>query len=175
MQTSVLMRLFLASYDLSQFVDADRWCTEGQRRFPTDFKFVKCRLWMMTTRAQEPDPTPAWQLADSVAKIVPASRRGFETLEGHMLVAIVLARKGLADSAKALARRSRGDAEVDATRDLMLDDAYVHLLAGDKPEALTSLKVYLAANPERRAGMAEDPGWWFRGLQDDPAFQQIVR
>jgi eukaryotic-like serine/threonine-protein kinase len=170
----ILMRLFLASYDLSQFVDADRWCAEGQRRFPADFKFVKCRLWMMTTRAVEPDPTLAWQLADSVTKIVPAPRRDFETLEAHMLTAIVLARKGLADSAKAVARRSRGGADVDATHDLMLDDAYVHLLAGDKPEALNSLKVYLAANPDRRASMAEDPGWWFRSLQDDPAFQQIV-
>ena len=170
----ILQRLFLASYDLSQFVDADRWCTEGQRRFPADFKFVSCQLWLMTTKAKEPDVAMAWKLADSVATVAPAPQREFERLEARMLVAIVLARAGQVDSAKHLAQRSRGGPDVDATRDLMLDDAYVRLLAGDKDEALNSLKVYLAANPDRRAGMAEDPGWWFRSLQDDPRFQQLV-
>ena len=171
----ILQRLFLASYDLSQFVDADRWCREGQRRFPADFKFVSCQLWLMTTKAKEPDVAIAWKLADSVARVAPAPQREFERLEARMLVAIVLARAGLADSAKHLAQRSRGGPDVDATRDLMLDDAYVQLLAGDKDEALNSLKVYLAANPDRRARMAEDPDWWFRSLQDDPKFQQAVR
>ncbi len=170
----IVQRLFLASYDLSQFVDADRWCTEGQRRFPADYKFVSCQLWLMTTKAREPDVAMAWKLADSVAKVAPAPQREFERLEARMLVAIVLARAGLADSAKHLAQRSRGGPDVDATRDLMLDDAYVQLLAGDKNEALNSLKVYLAANPDRRARMAEDPDWWFRSLQDDPKFRQIV-
>jgi serine/threonine-protein kinase len=170
-----LQRLFLASYDLSQFVDADRWCKEGQRRFPADFKFVSCQLWLMTTKAKEPEVALAWKLADSVAMVAPATQREFERLEARMLVAIVLARAGLADSAKHLAQRSRGGPDVDATRDLMLDDAYVQLLAGDKDEALNSLKVYLAANPDRRARMAEDPDWWFRSLQDDPKFQQAVR
>jgi serine/threonine-protein kinase len=170
----ILQRLFLASYDLSQFVDAAHWCEEGQRRFPGDFKFVGCQLWLMTTKAREPDVDLAWKLADSVARVAPVPQRDFEQLEARMLVAIVLARKGLADSAKSVARHSRGDANVDATRDLMLDDAYVHLLAGDKDEALNSLKVYLAANPDRRAGLAEDPGWWFRSLQDDSRFQQLV-
>jgi hypothetical protein len=51
----------------------------------------------------------------------------------------------------------------------------MHLLVGDRDEALRSLKAYLAANPDRRAGMADDPGWWFRELEDDARFQQLVR
>ena len=69
----------------------------------------------------------------------------------------------------------RSGPDVDQTQDLKLDEAYVHLLVGDRDEALKSLKAYLAANPDRRPGMADDPGWWFRELQDDPAFQQLVR
>jgi len=38
-----------------------------------------------------------------------------------------------------------------------------------------ALKVYLATNPDRRSSLAEDTGWWFRGLQDDPEFQRMVR
>ncbi len=170
----ILWRLFLASYDLSQFVDAAHWCEEGQRRFAGDFKFVKCQLWLLTTRAKEPDVPSAWRLADSLTKVAPADRHEFERLEGQMIAGIVLARAGMADSARRVAQRSRGGPEVDPFRDLMLDDSYIHLLVGDRDAALKSLKVFLAANPERRVSMAEDPGWWFRSLQDDPKFQALV-
>jgi TolB-like protein/tRNA A-37 threonylcarbamoyl transferase component Bud32 len=170
----ILWRLFLASYDLSQFVDAAHWCEEGQRRFAEDFKFVKCQLWMLTTRAKEPDVSSAWRLADSLAKVAPADRNEFERLEGRMIAGIVLARAGMRDSARRVAQRSRGGPEVDPFRELMLDDSYIHLLAGDREAAFKSLKVFLAANPERRVSMADDPGWWFRSLQDDPKFQALV-
>ena len=52
----VINRLFLVSYDLGQFAEAAHWCDEGNRRFPGDFKFVKCQLWLLTTKAKEPDP-----------------------------------------------------------------------------------------------------------------------
>ena len=170
----ILQRLFLASYDMGQFIDAAHWCAEGQQRFPADFKFIKCRLWMMTTRAEEPDVEHAWKLADSMSRATPVSRREFETREGRMLVAMVLARKGMADSAKAVARAARGTTEIDATRDLMLDDARVQILAGDKAEALKSLRVFLAANPDRRQALATDPGWWFRDLENEAGFKQLV-
>jgi hypothetical protein len=129
----------------------------------------------MTSKAKEPDVALAWKLADSAAKLSPASRRDFEKLEGQMLVAIVLARAKQMDSARHVAQRARAGPDVDQTRDLKLDEAYMHLLVGDRDEALRSLKAYLAANPDRRAGMADDPGWWFRELEDDARFQQLVR
>jgi hypothetical protein len=171
----ILWRLFVSSYDLGQFVDAIRWCDEGQHRFPGDYKFVKCPLFLMTSRAREPDVSLAWRLADSVGKIAPAPRRSFESLEGQMLVAIVLARAGLRDSAREVARRARDNPDIDPSRELMLDQAYLHLLLAERDEALKALMAYLSANPDRRAGMADDPGWWFRELQDDPRFQQLVR
>ena len=171
----VLARLFLASYDLEQFVDALHWCEEGQRRFPGDFKFVSCRLWLMTSKAKAPDVAQAWTLADSLAGLAPAPRRAFESLKARMAVAAVLARAGLADSARHVAQRSRGGPDVDPTRDLVYMDIFVQTLLNDHDEAIKSLKIYLAANPGERKGLAEDTGWWFRGLQDDPKFQQIVK
>ena len=53
-------------------------------------------------------------------------------------------------------------------------EGFVHLLLGDKDGALKVLKDYLAANPARRAGLAEDSGWWYRSLQDDPEFLALV-
>jgi serine/threonine-protein kinase len=170
----ILSRLFYSSYDLAQFPDAAHWCDEGQRRFPEDVKFVECQLWLMTTKAVDPDVPRAWLLADSLVKRAPENERGYQRLNSEMLVAATLARAGLKDSARRLAARSRGSSELDPTRDLELAGAFVYTLIGDKDEALRSLKVYLAANPGRRANLADDSGWWFRSLQDDPGFRKLV-
>jgi eukaryotic-like serine/threonine-protein kinase len=170
----VIHRLFLASYDLSQFVDAEHWCEEGARRFPADPKFTKCQLWLMTTKAREPDVALAWKLADSLPKLSPLGRRDYETRENRMIVAMVLARAGLADSARSVAKRARGGADVDPTQTLAWEEIYVRVLLGDKDEAFSALKSYLATNPERRAHLAEDPDWWLRGLEDDPRFMALV-
>jgi serine/threonine-protein kinase len=170
----VINRLFLSSYDLEQFVDAAHWCEEGARRFPGDFKFTKCQLWSLSTKAKEPDVELAWKLADSLPKLSPAGRREIEAREAQMIVAMVLARAGLADSARAVARRARAGPDVDPTRDLVWDEIYVHILLGDKDEAIESLKSFLAANPDRRTELAEESNWWFRDIEDDPRYKALV-
>jgi TolB-like protein len=171
----VLSRLFLASYDLGQFVDAAHWCDEGLRRFPGDFKFVSCQLWLLTTRAKDPDVGLAWKLADSLSRLAPAARREFETLKARMAVAAVLARANLPDSARHLAERSHGSMDVDPTRDLVYMEAFVRTILEDRAQAVSALKTYLAANPERRSDLADESGWWFRGLQDYPPFRELVQ
>jgi eukaryotic-like serine/threonine-protein kinase len=176
----VLSRLFLASYDLGQLVDAVHWCDEGHRRFPADFKFLSCQLWLMTSKAKDPDPKLAWMLADSASKLAPAPDREFESRKARLGVAAVLARKSasdrtLADSARRVAERARGNGEVDPTRDLAYIEAFVRTLLNDREEAVRLLKQYVAANPDRRADLADESGWWFRGLLDYPQFQELVR
>ena len=75
---------------------------------PDDFKFTKCQLWLLTTKAREPDVTLAWKLADSLPKLSPTGRREYDSREARMLTAMVLARAGLGDSAREVARRARG-------------------------------------------------------------------
>jgi eukaryotic-like serine/threonine-protein kinase len=170
----VLSRLFFASYDLGQFPDAVHYCEVGQQRFPKDPKFVECRLWLMTTKARDPDVPLAWRLADSLVQASAEGDREYQQLNAQMLVAGVLARAGLADSARHVAARSRGRPEIDPTRDLLYTEAIVRTTLGDKDEAIKALKSYLAVNPEKRAGMADDPGWYFRSLAEDPRFQKLV-
>ncbi len=170
----VINRLFLASYDLSQFSDATHWCQEGSRRFPADFKFTKCQLWLLTTKAKEPDAALAWKLADSLPTIVPAGRQEIEGREARMLVAMVLARAGLMDSARRVAERARAGADIDPTQTLAWDEIYVRILVGDRDAALKALKTYLAANPKVRANLAEQPNWWFRSIEDDPRYKALV-
>jgi serine/threonine-protein kinase len=170
----VLHRLFLASYDLSQFVDAVHWCEEGARRFPQDFNFTKCKMWLLTTKAKEPDVALAWRLADTIPKLAPPGRKAYETHEARMIVAMVLARAGLADSARRVAVRARGGPDVDPTQTLAWEEIYVRVLLGDREEALKALKSYLAANPERRAELAEESNWWLRPIEDDPEYKTLV-
>ncbi len=171
---AVMKRLFLSSYDLAQFPDARHWCDETRRRFPTDSNAPECELFMLTTRAEQPDVARAWRLADSVAKMAPTLRRQFLTLSSNMMAAAVLARAGLKDSAARVAERSKGNSEISPTQDLALMGGFVYALLGDAEKAVRMLKTYFAANERLRAIYAEEPGWWLRPIANDPRFKQLV-
>ena len=164
----IVNRLFLASYDLGQFVDAVHWCDEGQRRFPTDFKFVRCQLWLMTSKAKEPDVALAWKLADSLPKAVLAPDRGYYTVEGRMATAAVLARAGLTDSARHVLKRSHGGVDVDPDRELLVLEGYVHLLLGDKEGALKVAESLPGGEPRKASRFGGRPRLVVPGLAGRP-------
>jgi len=171
--STIVERLFYAAYDLDQPVDAAHWCEEGERRFPEESAFTTCQVFLMTMRGQTPDPDKAWRLATSEV-LAAGGEAAYRQAEARMMVAGVLARAGLKDSARAVARGAIASADVDPTRDLYLQQAFVFTLLDDKPAAVAALKTYLANNPERREGFASDPGWRLRALADDPAFRDLV-
>ena len=172
----IVERLFNGYYDLDQPVDADRWCQEGFRRFPENGVFTLCQLYVMTMRGQTPDPAKAWQLAGSNALNTDPSGDSPEVQkhDAQLMVAAVLGRAGLKDSAKAVAAKGTLGTDLDPTRFLYLQKAFALLLAGDKPGSVDALKVFLAANPDRLKAFAKDPGWRFRDLADDPAYKSLV-
>ncbi|HEY9228241.1 MAG TPA: protein kinase [Gemmatimonadaceae bacterium] len=175
----ILSRLFLAAYDLGQFDKAKQWCEVAGKRFPNDVRAVKCRLYLLTTRIEEPDVARAWRIADSAVAMVAPNVRPRERLNEDILVAAVLARASklqpsLADSARRVAKRSVGDAAIDPTRDLAYFGAFVHTVLGDTTEAIDLLKQYLAASPDKAATLREDPGWRFRDIAADPRFKLAV-
>jgi serine/threonine-protein kinase len=172
--SSILDRLFKSSYDLSQFTDAAHWCEETRRRFPTSLNAPNCELYLLTTRAREPAVARAWRLADSVGALSPAPLRQLNQLKANMMVAVVLARAGLTDSSRRVVERSKGNAELDPTRDLALLGAFAFAQAGDRTNAIEMFKLYFSANERARGRYSEDPGWQFRSLADDPRFRSLV-
>jgi serine/threonine-protein kinase len=172
----ILERLFNGYYDLDQAVDAAHWCNEGFLRFPDNGIFTMCQLYVMTMRGQNPDPVKAWQLAGSeaIAKDPGGGSPELQKLDARLMVAAVLARAGLKDSARAVAKGGTAGTDIDPTRFLFLQKAFAQLLAGDKTGSIEALKVYLAANPDQIKSFAVDPGWRFRELSTDPAFQRLV-
>ena len=171
----ILWRLYTTSYDLEQFADAARWCAEGHRRFSQNPRFVQCELWLMTSRAKPPDVALAWQLLDEVVKLTPARTREYVRLESQNAVAAVLARAGLADSARHLLARSRGGPDLDPEAELLSYQAFAFVLLGDRDQALRLLKEQVAANPAHRVGLARTTHWWWRDIKDDPRFQELIR
>ena len=170
----VIDRLFYSSYDLAQFADAKQWCDEGQRRFSADYHFAICHLRLLASRAEEPDVARAWRLRDSVTALAPGSQREFWTSTAQLLVAAVLARAKLADSARHVLQQSRGSAEIDPTHDLAEEEAYAYTLLGDNQAAFKALKTYWTANPNQQKAMADNPGWKFELLVSDPEWRKVV-
>jgi TolB-like protein len=164
--------LFFTSLNLERYDDAREWCAKGAQQFPRSSAFVSCAFrivgWSGQGRAATTD---AWRLAAVVDRVdTDPEMLG----DRHLLVAAVLARSGLADSARAVIRRTRAAvASPAAQQTLDYDEAYVRLLLGERAVALQLLGTYLRARPENRAYVAESP--WFRALHDDPRFQALVR
>ena len=90
------------------------------------------------------------------------------------MVAGVLARAELHDSARAVLTRARGDLEVDPERELLLAEAYVHVLLRDHDAAFRALTAYMAANPDHRFVEGEAVHWRWRPLTGDPRFETLV-
>ena len=176
----VLGRIFTANYDLGQFAKAAQTCDEARRRFPKDIRAMRCRLYLLTAPGTAADVKKAWAIADSAVNLVPPAAQPLERLTENMLVAAVMARASkegapaYADSARRVVKASVGDPAIDQLRELAYFGAFVHAQLGDADQSLRLLKEFLAANPQRIESIRNEPGWWFKPIQDDPRFKQAV-
>ncbi|MEO8140950.1 MAG: serine/threonine-protein kinase [Gemmatimonadota bacterium] len=170
----VLNRLFFSSYDLNDFPSASRWCTTGHQRFPADHLLMECSILLMTMKDGSRDVSLAWRIADSATVLAPKAGREFATHYHAAILGAVLARAGLGDSARRVLSRSRATAKLDPSSDIANVAAFGYTLLGDRAEAIDQLRRVLASNPERRASLEADPGWWFQELRDEPGFRRLV-
>ena len=170
----VLKRLFWTSHDLEQFPEALKWCNEGRRRFPTDPDFTSCRLWMYTTRLERPAIDSVWSYRNRYVALLPAQQRAYAQRMGDILSAGALARAGLADSARRVLMRARATPAEDPTRELEGNEAVMRVILGDHDEAIRLIKDYLTVNPAHRKGFATRVSPWWRDLQSNSKFKQLI-
>jgi hypothetical protein len=83
---------------------------------------------------------------------------------------IALARAGLADSARHVMERARGDGNIDAGRELAQLEAIGRMIVGDKEEAFKQFSNYLASNPQQLESLDKDESWEFKEFREDPRF-----
>jgi tetratricopeptide (TPR) repeat protein len=169
----VLFTLYQSSQELGDMNETVRWCAEGHRRFPDDFGFVACSLFVLAlSRGPAPDVSRAWALLDTLVQTTRPQQRNTNRRLGETWVAAVLARAGNEDSARSVLQRARDNASGELKPWLDYTGANVMLLLGDRQQALALLDSFLEAVPQRRQYIASD--WMFEDLWDDPRFKELV-
>ena len=128
----------------------------------------------MTAKGIRADPAEAWRRAGEYEHVAPPQQREYYRREGQIVVADVLGRAGLPDSARRVLVRARADRTIDPRGELMGYEAFVRTQLGDKKEAVDLLQRYLADHPEHRGGFAKVNAWWWRDLQNDPRFKSLI-
>jgi tetratricopeptide (TPR) repeat protein len=168
-------RLFQTSLDLKNEQESKKWCDTGAQRFPSDYRFEECRLWLLTLETGTP-PTPdsIWAANARFLAANKTDKPEFAKRKGAMLAAIALIRAGLPDSAKAVATKAQGNESLDPGGDLLYLEAIVRSQVGDKDRAISLLSRYLAAHPQQRAFASNDESWWFDAVKDDPKYKALV-
>jgi serine/threonine-protein kinase len=169
-------RLFSSSIDLEAGREAKRWCDEGAARFPQDFRFVECRLWLLTLRNQTPKPTAdaIWKAERDYVEANKVDKPEFIQKRGGMIAAIALVQAGLADSARAVIARSQGNESIDPGGDLIQFEMFARAQMGEKDRALSLLGKYLASHPQQRAYASRDESWWLESLHNEPRYKALT-
>ncbi len=171
----ILNQLFYTHYDLRQFTDATRWCTEGARRFPDDYRFVECQLWLLIVPGGNADVERAWELYETLMPLVPERLREEYDHMARMVVGGVLARVGMVDSASAVLDNARAGLAVDENNELLSYEAVMRVINGQQDEAVDLLTRYVALNPDHSFDIEGDLHWWWEDLRNHPGFQRLAK
>jgi DNA-binding SARP family transcriptional activator/TolB-like protein len=165
----VLHRLFFGALFTSDYAEAGALCEQARRRFPADWRFHECGLTLLREdTGSVPSPAEARRILDSLERVDPAARaraegRGYTPAYRLAVTAAILARAGEPDSARAVLERARRAAVgPDERLSLAYDEAYVHLLLGERERARRLLESVLAERPGLRPFAERDP--LLRGL-----------
>lgn len=174
-----LWRIFTASWGLQDAVEAGRYCNEGARRFPDDFRFSQCRLMLLALPGMERGLGDAWHVLDEFTDASPPQVREVNRRRGMMYISIALAHAGMADSARAVVYAARASADIDPLRDLPHLESITWTALGDPGEAIRQLELYLSANPQALEGLRADAArralpWYHQALLDEPRFRALV-
>lgn len=167
----IFERLYRIRLQLGQLDEATRWCAEGLRRFPNNWRLVECHLTILSylpPSAAAPDSSR--RLLRELERLDPAARstaarRTYQQSYRLLRHAIVLARAGQPDSARAILASARHAAGSDSLLHLSLDydEASLRLALGEREAARALIRRYLAARPEFTEYARRDPqlaGLW---------------
>jgi TolB-like protein/tRNA A-37 threonylcarbamoyl transferase component Bud32 len=168
----VTFQLYETALELKEFDEAERWCSEGRRRFNTS-DFSICHLFLIALpKAPRGTPEDGWQTLDRIVALSSAQSVEVNRVVGQAWQSAVLARAGLADSARAVLDRARAAAADNVKPWIDYYGANTLLHLDDRSGALELLRRFLAANPGRKRYLASD--WMVESLWDDPEFKALV-
>jgi TolB-like protein/tetratricopeptide (TPR) repeat protein len=165
----VLFRLSQYSLELGRDAESASWCEQGRRRF-NDAIFYDCRLALA---AWSPDhglkPDSAWQLVQSELATYPPPLRPILEPRLHGMVAAVLARQRMRDSAYVVLNQARSRSSGEG---MFLVSAGVYGLLGANDSAFAVLSRMLTTSTTPRSALKRAPE--LRSLRSDPRFLQVL-
>lgn len=167
---SVLARLFFSSLQREAYGDARTWCEQGRKHYPESRNFLECEFTLLGWTGSTTDElTQAWGL---LAHLDSIPRLDEGKPHRRFYVAAILARAGLADSARSVMARARSESPARVQEDLAPLEAYVRALLGEEEIAIDLLRTALAREGLRRSFIAQHP--WYRSLRSNAEFQALV-
>jgi serine/threonine protein kinase/tetratricopeptide (TPR) repeat protein len=171
---AILYQLYTSEQLLGNFPAARQACDEG-RRFHNDWRFVECKLSLMPFDTSPANPRAAWALVATLDSMNPplqaaASPYSYSPIFRRMTAAVVSARAGQTDSARAVIAWAKRQVGTDSSAriDLDYDEATVRIALGEPEIALRLLAEYAAARPTLKPYIARDPR--FTSLRSNPRF-----
>lgn len=164
----VLWRLYTASYDMSDRLSAEDSCLEGRRRFPHNYRFVQCQLFLLTMPGATPDVARAWELHAELLPLLSERPEYFEA-QATVIVAGVIGLAGNADSASAVFRSVDLAPEDNPEGELFAVEGAMRSISGDTDGAIAALERFVVASN----GQGPGEHWWWRNLDGVPAFERL--
>jgi serine/threonine-protein kinase len=159
--------LMFASLEHGDVQQAASLCETGRTSFPDHPGFWECDLTILQWTVAR-----AWRLLREIDLRDSSNILGSWAFRRTM-VATVLARTGLADSARAVMRAARAAAPNAALLEgIELFEAYVYVLLGERDTALQALQTFVRTNPQSRTYVSKTR--WFAPLHGDPRFRALV-
>lgn len=174
-----LWRLTQSQWSLGDDRQSRRWCDEGLRRFPDDYRFKQCQLMLFAMPDVAPDIPAAWAYMRSFVDASPPQVREINRKVGLQYMGMALVRAELPDSARAVMVRGRASPEVDPTRDIARLESIPRSWLGDWDEVIRLMGLYLSANPPAvqgyRQSVAEnDLPWYHSRLLTQPRVMSLL-
>ena len=152
------------------FAEAREHCRQGRRRFPSDPNLLECELTLLAWSGEgRADVRRAWALQVELDTVIAISHG---RLHRRLYVAAVLARSGMADSARSVMSRTDDLAATGPAIGLQPVEAYIWTLLGEEDRAISLLSDWFEQDPEGRDYWGSHP--WFRALRDLPEFSSLV-
>lgn len=115
--SAIVLRLFDTSLELKRYAEATHWCERGWLTFPKEWVFLMCQLSLMAwSWPMTPDIQKAWGIIIKLDNVAKADDIWWIRPQMTMIMAAVLARASLTDSAERVITRAKtagaGDPEM---------------------------------------------------------------
>ncbi|GLC25434.1 protein kinase domain-containing protein [Roseisolibacter agri] len=164
------------SFELGQFEDLRRYCTELQRRFPTSARGAECELkGLAADDAPRPSAAQVWEAHARLVELTALPTRPAAARLGSLYAAMALGRAGLTDSARAVIARVIDDPAAREDAGLQIVAAFAYLSTGDRARALERFRVFagIARTSSDQMRRTSSEVWFYRDVRSDPEFRRI--